>query len=60
MPHSICGVQAFYVPRSNPDGVAVTVACVAPGSVRTLTVRAYDGTNWEAAHAASGIAAQSE
>ncbi len=24
----VCGVQAYYVPRSNPDGVAVTLACV--------------------------------
>jgi hypothetical protein len=24
----ICGVQAYYAPRSNPDGFAVTLACV--------------------------------
>ena len=23
----ICGVQSFYHPRSNPDGIAVTIAC---------------------------------
>jgi hypothetical protein len=23
-----CGVQAFYTPRSNPDGIAITLACV--------------------------------
>lgn len=23
-----CGVQAFYIPRSNPDGAAITLACV--------------------------------
>ncbi|RYH15849.1 hypothetical protein EON65_31025 [archaeon] len=23
-----CGVQAYYIPRSNPDGVAVTLACI--------------------------------
>lgn len=23
-----CGVQAYYVPRSNPDGIAVTLACI--------------------------------
>ncbi len=23
-----CGVQAFYHPRSNPDGIAVTMACI--------------------------------
>lgn len=24
----VCGVQAFYRPRSNPDGYAVTLACI--------------------------------
>jgi hypothetical protein len=23
-----CGVQAHYIPRSNPDGIAVTLACI--------------------------------
>ena len=23
-----CGVQAYYIPRSNPDGIAVTLACI--------------------------------
>ena len=54
---SVCGVQAFYTPRSNPDGVAVTVACLAPGTVRSVTVKRFDGQAWEAAHAATGIAA---
>ncbi|PWZ36716.1 Centromere protein V [Zea mays] len=26
-----CGITSFYTPRSNPDGVAITVACVDPG-----------------------------
>lgn len=29
-----CGVQAYYVPRSNPDGIAVTLACIKPEQVR--------------------------
>ena len=56
---STCGVCAYYHPRSNPDGIAVTIACLAPGSVASVEVRPYDGRNWEAAHAATGIAAQS-
>jgi hypothetical protein len=28
-----CGVQAYYVPRSNPDGIAVTLACIKPSQV---------------------------
>ena len=54
-----CGVQSFYIPRSNPDGVAVTVACLdedcsPPGGV---DVRDFDGRNWEASYAATKIAA---
>jgi len=56
---STCGICAFYHPRSNPDGVAVTVACIAPGTVRAVEVRAFDGRNWEAACAATAIAAAS-
>ena len=57
---STCGVCAFYHPRSNPDGVAVTVACIAPGSVGPIEVRPFDGRHWEAAFAATAIAAQSQ
>lgn len=31
-----CGVQAYYVPRSNPDGVAVTLACIPDTEVSLL------------------------
>lgn len=56
----VCGVQSFYVPRSNPDGVAVTIYCVEPGTLRSAEVRAYDGRDWEASHARSGIQALSK
>lgn len=42
-----CGVTPFYVPRSNPDGYAITVACIKPGTVQSITVKQFDGTNWE-------------
>jgi hypothetical protein len=45
---SRCGVKSFYVPRSHPDGVSVNVRCLAPGSVESLTVKPFDGANWEA------------
>lgn len=57
---SVCGVQAFYNPRSNPDGVAVTVWCLKPGTVRTLTVKEFDGQNWEKFIDQSGIRAHSK
>lgn len=55
-----CGVQAFYQPRSNPDGWGVTVNCIDDGTITKLTVKKYDGQNWEASHAATGIAALSK
>lgn len=41
-----CGVKAFYVPRSNPDGYDVNVRCLTPRP-RSLTVRPFDGADWE-------------
>jgi hypothetical protein len=43
----VCGVKAFYVPRSNPDGIDVNVRCLdsPPGSLR---ITPFDGRNWEA------------
>ncbi|KAF4396316.1 hypothetical protein G4B88_019116 [Cannabis sativa] len=29
----VCGITSFYIPRSNPDGVAVTFKCVDPGTL---------------------------
>jgi broad specificity phosphatase PhoE len=58
-----CGVQSFYRPRSNPDGVAVTVYCLdrwsLAGADRGFTVeeRTFDGRNWEASFRETGIAA---
>lgn len=51
----VCGVQSFYHPRSNPDGVAVTVACVAGGTLRSIERRYFDGAHWEQQFAASDI-----
>lgn len=55
-----CGVQAFYIPRSNPDGVAVTVNCVDPSTVESVTTEYFDGQHWEQAYAASDIAKYSK
>lgn len=53
----VCGVQAFYHPRSNPDGVAVTLSCLDDnGNVGTVEKRYFDGKNWEKQYAASDIA----
>eukprot|EP00981_Chlorochromonas_danica_P013887 scaffold7012_cov166-Ochromonas_danica.AAC.11 len=50
-----CGVQAFYIPRSNPDGVAVTLACIKQSEIESVEVRGFDGNNWESFYKTSNI-----
>lgn len=42
----ICGIKAFYIPRSNPDGVDVNTQAL------SIKISAFDGQNWEQ-HAAA-------
>ena len=49
---SVCGVKAFYRPRSNPDGWSVNARCLDDPKALDINVEAFDGKNWEA-HAAS-------
>jgi hypothetical protein len=44
-----CGVKSFYVPRSHPEGFSVNARCLDPSSIKSMTVRPYDGRNWESA-----------
>ncbi|KAI7836786.1 hypothetical protein COHA_009366 [Chlorella ohadii] len=50
-----CGICAFYRPRSNPDGYAVTIHCITSPTVRSVEIRKIAGSNWEAAVEQSGI-----
>ena len=51
-----CGVVPFYNPRSNPDGVAVTLWCLEDrGAVTDAEIRTFDGENWEEQIATSEI-----
>ena len=43
-----CGVKAFYVPRSNPDGWSVNLRCIDAGTIEHATIEDFDGRNWEA------------
>jgi hypothetical protein len=43
----VCGIKAFYVPRSNPDGMDINVRCLDDEPLRTLTIELFDGRNWE-------------
>lgn len=45
---SKCGVQSFYYPRSNPDGVAVMPHCLDSPNPKSVSVENFDGNNWEA------------
>ena len=47
-----CGVKSFYVPRSHPDGFSVNARCLEATTVKSMTVRPYDGRNWETARSA--------
>ena len=43
-----CGIKSFYIPRSNPDGVAVTWRCLHEWDTLDVSVAPFDGQNWEA------------
>lgn len=45
-----CGVQSFYYPRSNPDGVAITIYCIKDWKKifdNAIEWIDFDGDNWE-------------
>lgn len=44
---STCGVKSFYVPRSHPDGISVNARCLDRGSVASMTVKPFNGREWE-------------
>jgi len=48
----ICGIHAFYVPRSHPDKIDINVRCLEGVDLASLKILAFDGQNWEAARAA--------
>lgn len=43
----VCGVHAFYTPRSHPDGVDVNVRCLDGDAQTRFTVVPFDGKHWE-------------
>ena len=45
----VCGVHAFYTPRSDPDKVDVNVRCLDGVDASSLTITRFDGRNWEEA-----------
>ncbi|GFP83674.1 centromere protein v [Phtheirospermum japonicum] len=57
---NVCGITSFYIPRSNPDGVAVTFRCVDSGTLKHVEVRQFDGQNWESSFDQTGISSCSK
>jgi hypothetical protein len=47
---SVCGIKAFYVPRSHPDGYSVNARCLDEGTVEQMTIVPLDGRNWETSY----------
>jgi hypothetical protein len=46
-----CGIKSFYQPRSHPSAWSINLnALDDPGALR-VTVRSFDGRNWESARA---------
>lgn len=48
----VCGIKAFYIPRSNPDGVDVNVHCLDAATIAGVSVTQFDDADREAATAA--------
>ena len=47
IPAKHCGVKAFYLCRSNPDGYSVNFRCVDSATFAEVVVTDFDGQNWE-------------
>jgi hypothetical protein len=48
----VCGVAAFYIPRSDPEKVDVNARCLEGVNLSALQRRFFDGQNWEEAYRA--------
>lgn len=44
---SVCGIHAFYRPRSHPDRVDVNVRCLDNNVISKFDIITFDGANWE-------------
>ena len=50
----VCGVKSFYQPRSHPEAWSVNLNALDDASGLALTIKAFDGRNWEQARACLG------
>ncbi|NMP16744.1 GFA family protein [Thalassotalea sp. Y01] len=42
-----CGVESFYIPRSNPDGYSVNARCLDTDDWQNWPIDKFDGQNWQ-------------
>jgi len=49
---STCGIKSFYQPRSHPDAWSINYRGLDEGVRPAVTIRPFDGRDWEAARAA--------
>ena len=47
----VCGVKAFYRPRSHPDCYSVNLRCIENARFKHISLSNFDGKNWEKARA---------
>jgi hypothetical protein len=43
----VCGIHAFYRPRSHPDSFDVNVRCLDGNVLSRFRIEPFDGANWE-------------
>ena len=48
----VCGIKAFYVPRSNPDGIDVNINCLERATIESVSVSLFDDADRDAETAA--------
>jgi hypothetical protein len=48
----ICGIKSFYQPRSHPAAWSLNYRALDDGHGLTPTIEAFDGREWDKAHAA--------
>ncbi|KAJ2229627.1 hypothetical protein H4R99_008083 [Coemansia sp. RSA 1722] len=42
-----CGIESFYIPRSNPDGYSINFRCLERDNVDEFEIVPFDGKDWE-------------
>lgn len=47
----VCGIKAFYVPRSLPNGYSVNLNCLDQSLIKQVEYIPFDGENWEQGYA---------